>query len=53
MIGALVWASELAPAKFSAGVFVAVLVVWHWWHVRPCESCGEYREQCRCKARDY
>ena len=49
----ITWASDLAPSKFFAGVIVGVLVIWHWWHVRPCNTCGEYRQQCRCKARDY
>lgn len=49
----LVWASPYAPAKFWAGVLVAILVVAHWWWVRPCELCGELREQCRCKPPEY
>jgi len=36
-----------------AYIFIAVNVVWLWWHYRPCETCGEYRSGCRCKARSY
>lgn len=49
----LEWASEMAPYKFFVGVLLAVLVVWHWWHVRPCDTCGEFRQQCRCKPPEY
>ena len=36
-----------------ACVFLAVTVVWMWKHYRPCDTCGEYAAQCRCKARAY
>lgn len=36
-----------------AYIFIAIMVVWMWKHYRPCEGCGEYQDQCRCKQRIY
>lgn len=42
-----------AMPKLLILAMIGILVVSLWWHYRPCQACGEYREQCRCKPRDY
>ena len=52
-----IWPSGFTPyllaLYFFACIFLGVMTVWCWWHFKPCDTCGEYRPQCRCKGRDY
>lgn len=44
------WEAVNYAGVLFALLVLAILVVWGWWHFRPCDGCGEYRTQCRCKA---
>lgn len=36
-----------------AYLWLLSMVLMLWWQSRPCDTCGEFRHQCRCKARAY
>jgi hypothetical protein len=47
---------ELGPGagpKLLALLALGLLVICYWRSHRPCDTCGEFRQQCRCKPREY
>jgi hypothetical protein len=44
---------ENGDTILAAASAIAALAIGCWAWYRPCDTCGEYRYQCRCKPRDY
>lgn len=48
----LIWPDRAFP-NFLILVVLIVLLVSYWRWSQPCDTCGEFRDQCRCKAPEY
>lgn len=48
----IVWPDN-ALQVFLVLVVLGFLVIKYWHWARPCDTCGELKDQCRCKAPEY